>query len=188
MTPEQFWEIMHTAEKLKDVTRHSYTSGGRHESVAEHSWRLALMAFFLRDAFPEVDTDRLIRMCLIHDLGEVFTGDIPSFLKNAEDEQQEEALLHRWVASLPAPYASEMAALYQEMQAQQTPEARIYKALDNMEAVLQHNEAPLSTWTENEYSLNLTYGTERAAFSPVLAALRQALRDETEKKLAARGE
>ena len=184
MTPEQFWEIMHTAEKLKDVTRHSYTSGGRHESVAEHSWRLALMAFFLRDAFPEADMDRLIRMCLIHDLGEVFTGDIPSFLKNAADEQQEEALLSRWVSSLPAPYASEMAALYQEMQAQQTLEARIYKALDNMEAVLQHNEAPLSTWTENEYSLNLTYGTERAAFSPVLSSLRQALREETERKLA----
>lgn len=187
MTSEQFWEIMHTAEKLKDVTRHSYTSGGRHESVAEHSWRLALMAFFLRDAFPEADMDRLVRMCLIHDLGEVFTGDIPSFLKNAADEQQEETLLNRWVSSLPAPYASELAELYQEMQAQQTLEARIYKALDNMEAVLQHNEAPLSTWTENEYSLNLTYGTQRAAFSPVLSALRQALREETERKLAEEG-
>ena len=79
-----------------------------------------------------------------------------------------------------------MTALYQEMAALQTPEARIYKALDNMEAVLQHNEAPLSTWEPNEYQLNLTYGQDKAAFSPVLSALRQALREETLRKLDAR--
>lgn len=186
MTPERLLDTLHTAERLKDVTRHSYTSGGRRESVAEHSWRLALMAFFLRDAFPEADLDKVIRMCLIHDLGEAFTGDIPSFLKTAADEDREERLLLRWTAALPAPYGEEMTALYQEMAALQTPEARIYKALDNMEAVLQHNEAPLSTWEPNEYQLNLTYGQEKAAFSPVLSALRQALREETLRKLEAR--
>ena len=62
MTPERLLDTLHTAERLKDVTRHSYTSGGRRESVAEHSWRLALMAFFLRDAFPEADLDKVIRM------------------------------------------------------------------------------------------------------------------------------
>ncbi len=186
MTPERLLDTLHTTERLKDVTRHSYTSGGRRESVAEHSWRLALMAFFLRDAFPEADLDKVIRMCLIHDLGEAFTGDIPSFLKTAADEDREERLLLRWTAALPAPYAEEMTALYQEMAALQTPEARIYKALDNMEAVLQHNEAPLSTWEPNEYQLNLTYGQDKAAFSPVLSALRQALREETLRKLDAR--
>ena len=49
MKPAELLHILHTAEHLKDVTRHAYTSGRRHESVAEHSWRLALMAFFLRD-------------------------------------------------------------------------------------------------------------------------------------------
>ena len=53
MKPADLLQILHTAEHLKDVTRHAYTSGRRHESVAEHSWRLALMAFFLRDEFPE---------------------------------------------------------------------------------------------------------------------------------------
>ena len=52
-------QILHTTEHLKDVTRHAYTSGGRHESVAEHSWRLCLMAFFLRDEFPELDMDKV---------------------------------------------------------------------------------------------------------------------------------
>ena len=71
MTPRQLLDILRVAERLKDTTRHCYTSGGRHESVAEHSWRIALMAYFLRDEFPEADMNKLIRMCLIHDLGEV---------------------------------------------------------------------------------------------------------------------
>ena len=108
MEPEKLLEALHTAEKLKDTTRHCYTSKGRHESVAEHSWRIALMAFWLRDEFPQADMDKVIRMCLIHDLGECFTGDIPAFDKTAADEAAEEALLSRWVDSLPEPVCTEM--------------------------------------------------------------------------------
>ena len=183
MKPEHLISALHTAERLKDTTRHCYTSGGRHESVAEHSWRLALTAFWLKDDFPEADMDRVIRMCLIHDLGEAFTGDIPSFRKTAEDEAEEEARLNAWVSSLPEPFRTEMAGLYREMAARETLEARIYKALDNLEAVIQHNESDLSTWEEGEFSLNLTYGADKAAFSPVLRALRAAVRAETEEKI-----
>ena len=97
-------DALRVAERLKDATRHCYTSGGRHESVAEHSWRLALMAFWLGDEFPEADMDRVIRMCLIHDLGEAFTGDIPTFIKTDADRAVEDNLLDAWVASLPAPF------------------------------------------------------------------------------------
>lgn len=176
---------LHTAERLKDATRHCYTSGGRHESVAEHSWRLALLAYWLRDDFPELDMDKVIRMCLIHDLGEAFTGDIPTFDKARADEDREEALLFAWVEGLPAPFRGEMAALYREMAALETPEAKLYKALDNLEAVVQHNESDLSTWAENEFSLNLTYGFDKAAWSPILTALRNAVRAETEARIEA---
>lgn len=183
MQPNELLLILHTAEKLKDTTRHCCTSGGRRESVAEHSWRLALMAFFLRDEFPRADMDKVLRMCLIHDLGECFTGDIPSFSKTPADEAREERLLHAWVDALPAPYAAEMHTLYREMAALETEEAKIYKALDKLEAVIQHNESDLSTWTENEYSLNLTFAQGNVAFSPYLTALRQAIRRETEEKI-----
>ena len=163
MQPDELLLILHTAEKLKDTTRHCCTSGGRRESVAEHSWRLALMAFFLRDEFPRADMDKVLRMCLIHDLGECFTGDIPSFSKTPADEVREERLLHAWVDALPAPYAAEMRTLYREMAALETEEAKIYKALDKLEAVIQHNESDLSTWAENEYSLNLTYASPPSA-------------------------
>ena len=142
MKPVELLEILHTAERLKDVTRHSYTSGGRHESVAEHSWRITLMAFLLRDEFPELDMDKVLRMCLIHDLGECFTGDIPAFDKTADDSAREEELLGAWVAQLPQPVRGEMAELYAEMEALGTQEARVYKCLDKLEAVIQHNESP----------------------------------------------
>lgn len=183
MDINQYLDILHTAERLKDTTRHCTTSGGRPESVAEHSWRITLMAFFLRDEFPDADMNKVIRMCLIHDLGECFTGDIPTFLKTAGHENQEELLLMNWVKGMPEPYRSEMSSLYEEMAALQTTEAKIYKALDNMEAVLQHNESPLSTWAENEYTLNLTYGNDKVAFSPYLTALRTQLREDSEEKI-----
>lgn len=185
MEPRKLLDTLAVADRLKDTTRHCYTAGGRHESVAEHSWRAALMAYFLRDEFPEADMDKVIRMLLIHDLGEAFTGDIPSFRKTAANEAVEDTLLKEWVATLPQPYAGEMQALYDEMAARETTEAKIYKAIDNLEAVIQHNESPLCTWIPKEYELNRTYGWDKAAFSPYLTALRQEMLEDTERKIAA---
>ena len=185
MEAKELLRVLHTAERLKDETRHCYTSGGRHESVAEHSWRLALTALFLRDEFPALDMDRVIRMCLIHDLGECFTGDIPSFLKSVGDEERERSALETWVASLPAPYSVELKALYAEMDALETDEARLYKALDKLEAVIQHNESDIATWLPREYELNLTYADENVAFSDYLKRLREEIRRETRDKIAA---
>ena len=187
MRPDELLAALHTAEKLKDTTRHCYTSGGRHEIVAEHSWRAALTAFFLRDEFPDTDMDRVIQMCLIHDLGECFTGDIPAFDKTAQDEDTEERLLHAWVDTLPSPCREEMHALYREMAALETREAKLYKAIDKLEAIVSHNESDISTWEPHEYALNLTYGTENAAFSPYLTQLRQLLRQETLDKIEREG-
>ncbi|MBR6307924.1 MAG: HD domain-containing protein [Lachnospiraceae bacterium] len=184
MEINKYLEVLHTITKLKDTTRHCYTPGGRHESVAEHSWRITMMAFFLRDEFPDADMDKVIKMCLIHDIGEVFTGDIPSFDKSKADESKEENLLTDWVNSLPEPYKTEMTALYAEMDARVTTEARIYKALDNLEAVISHNESDLSTWIEKEYTLNLTYGDDKVAFSDYLTRFRALVRQETEDKIA----
>ena len=185
MEAKELLRVLHTAERLKDETRHCYTSGGRHESVAEHSWRLALTALFLRDEFPALDIDRVIRMCLIHDLGECFTGDIPSFLKSGGDEERERSALETWVASLPAPYSVELKTLYAEMDALETDEARLYKALDKLEAVIQHNESDIATWLPREYELNLTYADENVAFSDYLKRLREEIRRETRDKITA---
>ncbi len=188
MEPRTLLDALHVAERLKDTTRHCYTSGGRRESVAEHSWRITLMAYLVGDEFPEADMDKVIRMCMIHDLGECFTGDIPSFRKTQTDEDTEERLLYAWVASLPEPYRTEMRALYEEMAARETLEAKIYKAMDSLEAVIQHNESDIKTWEDHEYDLNLSYGWDKVAFSDYLTELRKAIREDTERKIAeARG-
>lgn len=185
MKPEALLDAMHVAERLKDTPRHCYTSRGRRESVAEHSWRMTLMAYFVSDEFPEADMGKIYRMCLIHDLGECFTGDIPVFAKTDSDEANEEALLYRWVDTLPEPFRTEMRALYEEMAARQTLEAKIYKAMDSLEAVIQHNESDIATWEPHEYDLNRNYAYDRVAFSPYMQALRAAIRRETDAKIEA---
>lgn len=183
MEPRKMLDALIIAERLKDVTRHCYTSKGRHESVAEHSWMMTLMAYFMKDEFPEANIDKVIKMCIIHDLGEAFTGDIPTFEKTQADEQKEEDFLYSWVNSLPVEYAKEMTALYEEMAERKTIEAKIYKAIDGLEAVIQHNASDLSTWIPKEYELNKTYADDKVAFSEYLVALRKAVCEDTLKKL-----
>ena len=185
MKPAELLNILSVAEKLKCHTRHCSTSSGRPESVAEHSWRTALMAMLTASAFPEADMNKVIRMCLIHDLGEAFTGDIPSFDKTEADSKTEELALRQWVQTFPSPEREEWLALYEEMEAQQTQEAQIYKALDKLEAVIQHDESDISTWLPLEYDLQLEYGRENVQFSPYLQQLKMEIDDVTRKKIAA---
>ncbi|NLG04384.1 MAG: HD domain-containing protein [Clostridia bacterium] len=184
MQPSDLLHILTTAEKLKCNTRHSYTSSGRHESVAEHSWCLALMAMLIQDEFPEVNMNKVIEMCLIHDLGEAFTGDIPTFDKTRKDEELETRAYQKWIDGFPDPEKTHWSALLDEMNEMKTKEAQIYKALDKMEAVIQHNQADLSTWLPLEYDLQFTYGTEQVAFSPYMMRLKEAVDQQTRKKIA----
>lgn len=183
MNTIELLKALSVAENLKNVTRHSYTSSGKQESVAEHSWRVLLMAYFIKDEFPDADINKIILMCLIHDLGESFTGDIPAFIKTNADENKEKDLLLSWVNSLPFPFNEELNLLFQEMYEQKTLESKIFRALDGLEGVLQHNEADINTWSENEFTVNLTYADDRVVFSEYLQSLRQLIRENSIKKI-----
>lgn len=176
-------EILSVAEKLKNNTRHSWTSSGRQESVAEHSWRLSMMAYLVKDEFPDADINKVILMCIFHDIGEAFTGDIPAFSKTDSDELDERQKLQQFLDSLPEPYREELFGLFEEMYAQETTESRIFRALDRMEAIIQHNEADISTWLPLEYELNLTYGEKEAEFSEYMKRLKQAANEDTVRKI-----
>lgn len=183
MEIRELLNVLIIAERLKDTTRHCYTSKGRHESVAEHSWMMTIMAFFMKNEFPDADMNKVIQMCIIHDLGECFTGDIPTFMKTREHECMETNLLNEWIDSLPEATKVEMKALYKEMEERKSIESKIYKAIDSLEALIQHNFSDLSTWSENEFTLNLTYADDKVKFSKYLSDLRNAIREDTLNKI-----
>ena len=178
-------KILSQAARLKTTTRHCNTGVDRKESVADHSWRIALMAMLMTgiEEFRDLDMDRVIRMCLIHDLGESFTGDIPTFEKTEGDADVEDDLFRKWVESFPEPQRTEWQGLLTEMEAQQTKEAKLYKALDKLEALISHNESDISTWLPLEYDLQLTYGRENMQFSEYLKELRASVDEWTHTKI-----
>lgn len=187
MDAKTLLDFMGIAEKLKCNTRHSWTSSGRHESVAEHTYRLCLFAWLVKDEFPSLDLDRVIRMCLFHDLGEAATGDIPCFDKNESHRAAEQESLGDIAAMLPKEYEKELLAVFKELEENKTPEAKLVHALDKMEAVIQHNEAPIESWLELEYDLQLTYGQEQAKAFPYLQKLRQAVEQDSLAKIRREG-
>lgn len=146
------------------------------ESVAEHSWRLCLMAMVLHPEFPEVDLARLLRMCLIHDLGEIIRGDVPA-PRQAElpagKAIEERRDLLTVVASLPDSVRRDIVELWDEYERAESAEARLAKALDKLETILQHTQGVNPAGFD--YDFNLSYGRAYTAGHPVLAALRAEL-------------
>lgn len=134
--------------------------------------------------FQNLNMNKVIRMCLIHDLGEAFTGDIPTFEKSRMDEKKEGALFYEWVSDFPEEVRIEWISLLDEMCALETKEAKTYKALDKLEAVIAHDEADICTWLPLEYDLQKTYGKDNVTFSPYLTELKQVIDEMTEDKIA----
>jgi len=183
MQAKELIKFLSIIEKLKCNTRHSWTSSGKQESVAEHCWRLAVMALLVSVEFPETDIEKVIKMCLIHDFGEAIMGDIPSFLKTEQDEEKEDLAVQELLKMLPESMATEFSELFAEMSELKTEEAKLFKALDKMETILSHIEAPLETWLPLEYSSNLTYGDENVEYSEYLTSIREELKKDTVKKI-----
>jgi putative hydrolase of HD superfamily len=177
--------FLRTAERLKSVTRSGWTTAGHPESVAAHTWRLCLMAIALADRYPGIDLARLLKICLIHDLGEALHGDIPAPAQAAAGGKSgdERADLVEVLAPLPERLRLEFAALWEEYEAAQSPEARLAKGLDKLETILQHTQG--DNPADFDYRFNLSYGRQYTADDPVLVALRARLDRATEARAEA---
>lgn len=176
-------EFLRLAEGLKTTPRSGWTTAGERESVAEHTWRLCLMAMVLHPEFPEVDFARLVKICIIHDLGEVIGGDVPApdqaslAAGKAADERRDLLTL---LAPLSAPLRDEITALWDEYEAASTPEARLAKALDKLETILQHTQG--RNPPDFDYRFNLDYGRRYTDDPPLIATVRALLDGETERR------
>jgi putative hydrolase of HD superfamily len=171
--------FLRAAERLKTVTRSGWTSTGKPESVAEHTWRLCLMVMVLYGRAEDIDLARLLKMCLIHDLGEAIGGDVPAPAQVAGSPKagQERADLLSLVEPLPAAGRREILELWDEYEAASSPEAKLAKGLDKLETILQHTQG--RNPDDFDYAFNLDYGQRYTAADPVLAALRSRLDEVT---------
>jgi putative hydrolase of HD superfamily len=185
MRPEELEGILAflgAAERLKTATRSGWTSAGQPESVAEHSWRLCLMAMLLYGRAPDVDLTRLLKMCLIHDLGEALSGDVPAPAQSADlnKAERERSDLIELIRPLPPHLQEEILQLWDEYEAASTREAALAKGLDKLETILQHTQG--MNPQDFDYEFNLHYGQRFTALDPVLAALRARLDEETARR------
>jgi putative hydrolases of HD superfamily len=174
--------FLRSAERLKTVTRSGWTSAGQPESVAEHTWRLCLMAMLLYGRDPSIDLARLLKMCLIHDLGEAIGGDVPAPKQVAglNKNEQERTDLLQLIAPLPLVVRKEVLELWDEYDAAASPEARVAKGLDKLETILQHTQG--KNPADFDYGFNLGYGQRYTAADPVLTALRARIDEETARR------
>lgn len=174
-------EFLRNSEQLKNTYRSSHTSTGRIESVAEHTWRLCLMALILEEYFPKVHMSRVIKICIVHDLGEAINGDIPAPSQNdsMDKSENERNDFLKLADSLPKKLKKTLTELWDEYENATSKEAKTAKALDKLETIIQHNQG--KNPEDFDYAFNLNYGKEYTTGHPVISAIREILDEETRK-------
>ncbi len=172
-------QFLKRAENLKNTLRSGNTSSGRRESTAEHSWRLALLAIVLADLVPGIDLLKLLKLCILHDLGEAVDGDIPApeQVGLTQKSGKERADFISLTESLPLPARTEFLALWDEYEDAASEEARLAKALDKIETLVQHNQGRNTPGFD--YGFNLDYGRNYTDAIGLTAELRAMIDIET---------
>lgn len=186
-------KVLTLAERLKFELRHSYTSSGRQESVAEHTWRMSLMAVLIEPLLKQrVDTARMLRMIIIHDLVEAEASDVSALdvLRNPgikiQKIEREKQAIENLRTALKDTNGQEIYDLFYEFENKDTYEAKVANALDKLEVQLQHNHADFSTWEEIEY--DMCYMMDKhVLFDETLFELKRQIEDAAEQKMKLAG-
>lgn len=185
--------VLKLAERLKFELRHSYTSSGRQESVAEHTWRMSLMAVLMEPYLEQkVDMTKLLKMIIVHDLIEAEAGDTSALdilrdpsLKKLK-QQREVAAIEHLRDRLGKPLGMEIYALWYEFEDKETYVAKVANAFDKMEVQLQHNDADISTWESIEYDMSYMMN-RHVDFDKNLSLFKDLIEQEAEEKMLAAG-
>lgn len=161
LSPSQLLAFYREVEKLKTTLRHSWLNDGkRQESVAEHTWMMALLALVIMPQLKQkLDQTKVLKMIIIHDLAEAVTADMPIW-EGVENKAvkiaAEKKAITKILAHLDEATQQELLHLWEEYEERTSPEARFVKAIDTMDVITQHNVAPLETWEDNDYLWQLS--------------------------------
>jgi len=133
-----YFELNH----LKQLYRQGWLRRGipeeRCESVAEHIYNMTMLAWWLVDGqFTHLDRDRVIRMVLAHELGEIYTGDITPGDRVPAEEKYRREREGLWQVVGKLPHGAEYRALWEEFEAGETAEARFVRQIDRLEMAFQ---------------------------------------------------
>jgi putative hydrolase of HD superfamily len=151
-------------DKVKNVFRQTSLSGhGRKENDAEHSWHMAVMAYFLREyANEKVDILKVMLMCLIHDLVEIDAGD--TYAYDAErlktQTERENLAKQRIFSMLPEEQAQEFISLFEEFEEYQTAESKFAHAMDNLQPIMLNNSNNGQDWKEHNVKYAQVYNRQ----------------------------
>ncbi len=156
MTLEKQLSFLREIDRLKTVIRQSpLLDASRKENSAEHSWHLAMYALILSEyGCGAVDTNRVIRMLLLHDIVEIDSGDVPihgGSSSGLQAEQESRAAM-RLFGLLPSSQRDEFLDLWLEFERAETDDAKFAKALDRFQPLLVNIFTGGGTWTENGVS------------------------------------
>lgn len=151
-------------DKEKNIFRQTHLSGhGRNENDAEHAWHMAVMAYLLREYANEpVDIARVMLMCLTHDVVEIDAGDTYAYDTEALATQRarEDAAKERIYALLPEDQGAELRAVFEEFEANETPEAKFAHAMDNLQPLLLNDSNGGGDWRAHQVTAAQVYGRQ----------------------------
>ncbi len=137
-------------DKEKNVFRQTHLSGhGRNENDAEHAWHMAVMAYVLREySNQKIDIARVMLMCLIHDIVEIDAGDTYAYDAEgkATQKEREAAAKERIFSLLPPDQKEELAAVFEEFEANETAEAKFVRAMDNLQPLMLNDSNGGGDW------------------------------------------
>lgn len=183
-------KFIHMAEGLKNELRNGHTSNGKRESVADHTWRISLMALmFSRSLDRQISIEKALKIAIVHDLAELLTGDKPYFVYEGKEDlqqakiQEELAAMQKIQHILPEAVGKELLDLWQEYEEGQTYEAKFIKALDKMEAQIQHNEMSFNHWNDYDKKYALTRLNDYCSFDSFLTRFKNLIQEESRQKM-----
>lgn len=146
-------EFIKETDKLKSIFRKTrILDNTRHENDAEHSWHLAMMAVILsKYSNAPIDVNKAVKMVLVHDLPEIYAGDIMVYnKKQGEISKEDSEAADRIFGMLPQPQGEELKALWREFEEKKTPEAKFAAAIDRLEPIMQNHAHNGGAWTEHK--------------------------------------
>ena len=185
-------EFLHLSEGLKNELRNSRTSNEKRESVAEHTWRVSLMVLVFSSFLDrKICLEKALKIAIVHDLAELITGDKPYFVYEGQPDmkqdkfEQELSAMKHIRSLLPETVGEDLIALWKEYEDGESYEAKFVKAIDKIEAQVQHNEMSYLYWNDYDRKYASNRLDKYCNFDSFLTKIKTLVQKESLQKIAA---